>query len=91
MRRVVKDPNFNPKNTKEILREIFVTSYLGSTNSTLDTTSRAKRVADGIGSLHLEVSIDEAYEAVVNIFKKVSGTDPKYECNGGTKTEDLAL
>jgi len=45
-----------------------VTAYLGSTNSSEETLKRAKVLAEGIGSLHFEINIEEAYEGVVKIF-----------------------
>lgn len=61
LRRVVKDENFLPQKYQDIMREIFVTAFLGSAYSSKETHDRAKRVAEGIGSLHLDLNIDEAY------------------------------
>lgn len=89
--RVIKDKEFVPKSYKEIVNQVFVTSFLGTKNSSEETTGRAKRLAQDIGSLHLDINIDEAYDSIVNIFKSATGKTPKYEKQGGTYGEDLAL
>jgi len=70
---------------------VLVTSYLGTKNSSEETLSRAQRLAEGIGAHHLTIGIDEAYEALVHIFEKATGKTPRFEVQGGTYTEDLAL
>jgi NAD+ synthase (glutamine-hydrolysing) len=52
---------------------------------------RAKTLAEGIGSHHLNVTIDEAYNAIANIFKNSTGMTPKFKVHGGSETSDLAL
>lgn len=33
LRRIVKDPSFTPKSAREIVNQLFITAYLGSSNS----------------------------------------------------------
>jgi NAD+ synthase (glutamine-hydrolysing) len=68
-----------------------VTCYLGTNNSSEETNSRAKKVAESIGSKHFNLTIDEAYHSIINIFKTSTGLTPKYDSEGGTWTEDIAL
>ena len=65
LRRVVCDPNFLPRSYQDIVNQLFVTCYLGTKNSSQDTLDRAKRVADGVGSYHFAVTIDDAYEKII--------------------------
>jgi len=70
---------------------IFVSSYLGTKNSSVETKSRADRIASEIGSHHLAVTIDDAYDEIVKILTKSTGKTPNYTLHGGSYTEDLAL
>ena len=76
MRRVVKDPDFSPTCFQDIVGRIFVTSYLGTKNSSKDTLERADKLAEGIGSYHLAVTIDDAYDEIVKILEKATGKKP---------------
>jgi NAD+ synthase (glutamine-hydrolysing) len=67
----VGDSSFSPKTYQEIINEIFVTCYLGTKNSSKDTLDRAQRLAKGIGARHFNVTIDEAYDAIVKIYSSV--------------------
>eukprot|EP00351_Strombidinopsis_sp_SopsisLIS2011_P000308 CAMPEP_0116887532 /NCGR_PEP_ID=MMETSP0463-20121206/22075_1 /TAXON_ID=181622 /ORGANISM="Strombidinopsis sp, Strain SopsisLIS2011" /LENGTH=110 /DNA_ID=CAMNT_0004550433 /DNA_START=1073 /DNA_END=1405 /DNA_ORIENTATION=+ len=91
IRKVVKNENFNPKTYQEIVSELLVTSYLSSKNSSDDTRDRAKRLAEGIGAYHFNIGIDEAYDKIVGIFEAATDKKPKYESQGGTPSEDIAL
>ena len=73
------DQNFVPTKYEDIVGRIFVTAYLGTTNSSSDTQSRAKRLSEGIGALHYDMNIDTAYTAMVGVFKQATGKHPKYE------------
>jgi NAD+ synthase (glutamine-hydrolysing) len=64
----VKDNSFTPTKYQDIVNRIFVTCYLGTKNSSKETLSRAKRLAEGINSMHFDMGIDEAYESIVNVF-----------------------
>ena len=91
LRRIVRKPNFMPRNFQEIISEIFVTCYLGTKNSSRDTLDRADRVAKGIGAHHFPVTIDDTYKEVIELFKRSTGKTPRFCSQGGTYTEDLAL
>ena len=73
------------------MSRVFVTSYLSTKNSSIETRERAKRLAEGIGSSHFNIGIDEAYESIVKIFSDATGKTPKFEAHGGSMNEDLAL
>lgn len=80
-----------PSSYQDIVRQLFVTCYLGTKNSSKDTLDRARRVAEGIGSHHFAVTIDEAYESIIKIMQQATGKTPKFVTHGGSQGEDLAL
>lgn len=91
LRRIVKEDDFTPKTYQEIVSRIFVTSYLSTKNSGKETLERAEKLATGIGALHYNMGIDEAYDSIVGLFAKATGKTPQFEAHGGTYGEDLAL
>ena len=76
---------------RDIVNRIFVTSYLSTKNSSKETLQRAETLAKDINALHFNIGIDEAYEGIVKVFKNATGFTPKFEVQGGTPNEDLAL
>lgn len=88
---MVRKPDFTPTCYQDICSEVFVTCYLGTKNSSQQTNDRAKNLADGIRSHHLNVCIDEAYDGIVNLFQQSTGLRPKFEVHGGKPVEDVAL
>lgn len=78
LRRVTNEPEFNPTKYQDIVGKLLVTAYLGSENSSKDTASRAERLAEGIGALHYDLAIDGAYDAILKIFEKTTGKQPKF-------------
>lgn len=91
IRKVVKDDKFYPNTFQDITNQVFVTAYLGTTNSSEETLSRSQRLAEAIGAHHYNVNIDDAVAAIKNTFVKTTGKDPKFVADGGTYGEDLAL
>lgn len=91
LRRVVQIPNFTPTKYQDIVGQLLVTSYLSTKNSSQDTNSRAKRLAEGIGAHHFNVGIDEVYDSIVKTFERTTGNTPRFESQGGSAGEDLAL
>ena len=49
LRRVVSDPSYSPQDPKELCGRVFTTCYMASENSSEDTHSRAKELANQIG------------------------------------------
>lgn len=45
------------------------------------TRSRAKVLADEIGSWHLDVSIDGVISALLSLFQTLTGKRPRYKVN----------
>ncbi|XP_024020351.1 glutamine-dependent NAD(+) synthetase isoform X2 [Morus notabilis] len=80
-----------PTDSREFAKRIFYTVFMGSENSSEATRSRAKVLADEIGSWHLDVPIDGVVSALLSLFQTVTGKRPQYKVDGGSNTENLAL
>ncbi|KAL5552441.1 hypothetical protein UlMin_002617 [Ulmus minor] len=80
-----------PTDSREFAKRIFYTVFMGSENSSEATRSRAKMLADEIGSWHLDVSIDSVVSALLSLFQTVTGKRPRYKVDGGSNIENLGL
>jgi len=91
-RRVCRRPGtWVPGTPQEMANYVFHTTFMGTENSSEITNSRARRLAERIGSYHLSITIDVMVKAVLSVFRKTTGKTPQYESKGGTYAEDLAL
>lgn len=86
-----KDTSWVPNTPQEMCNLIFHTTYMGTSNSSETTRSRAQRLSSAIGSHHLSINIDSMCEAVLKVFQLATGKIPKFASKNGTLTEDLAL
>ncbi|BES99355.1 Glutamine-dependent NAD [Nesidiocoris tenuis] len=91
VRTMVSDPNYYPHDARELCGRLFFTCYMATENSSAETKSRAKLLAQQIGSTHTEVNVSGAVTALLNIFALVTGMKPKFSTHGGTPRECLAL
>ncbi|XP_077999861.1 glutamine-dependent NAD(+) synthetase-like [Glandiceps talaboti] len=91
VRKLVGDNNYTPTNPKDLASKMFTTCYMGTVNSSEETKTSAKMLAENIGSYHLGITIDTAVSAVVGIFTMVTGKTPKFKVHGGGARENLAL
>ncbi|KAK1382347.1 Glutamine-dependent NAD(+) synthetase [Heracleum sosnowskyi] len=80
-----------PTDSKEFAKRIFYTVYMGTENSSEATKTRAKVLADEIGSWHLDVSIDGVISALLTLFQTLTGKRPRYKLDGGSNIENLGL
>lgn len=64
---------------------------MGTENSSSETRNRAKKLAQQIGSYHMNVSIDTAISALITIFSTSTGMIPKFGARGGSVRENIAL
>jgi NAD+ synthase (glutamine-hydrolysing) len=95
-----------PFAARDLTNKILHTVYMGTENSTLATQSRASELALEISSYHKSFTIDTVVSAVgkqelslltiytpvvVTVFSALCGVSPRYESQGGTMCEDLAL
>ena len=53
--------------------------------------SRAKKLAQQIGSYHLNVNIDSIVAAMLSLFIRLTQKTPRFKVEGGTASENTAL
>lgn len=80
-----------PNSPEQLCHYILHTTFMGTSNSSENTTSRAKRLGETVGSYHMTIKIDLMVEAVIRVFSMTTGRTPRFAVNGGQMTEDLAL
>ncbi|XP_073305879.1 glutamine-dependent NAD(+) synthetase [Primulina huaijiensis] len=80
-----------PTDSKEFAKRLFYTVFMGSENSSDATRSRAKVLAEEIGSWHLDVSIDGVVSSFLSLFQTLTGKRPRYKVDGGSDAENLGL
>lgn len=80
-----------PTDSKEFAKRIFYTVYMGTENSSEATRTRAKKLADEVGSWHLDVRIDSVISALLTLFQTLTGKRPRYKLDGGSNAENLGL
>jgi NAD+ synthase (glutamine-hydrolysing) len=64
---------------------------MGTENSGADTQARAKKLADRIGSYHIDIKIDSIISSFLSVFRLATGRTPIFRVHGGTTAENLAL
>ncbi|XP_075484558.1 glutamine-dependent NAD(+) synthetase [Primulina tabacum] len=80
-----------PTDSKEFAKRLFYTVFMGSENSSDATRTRAKVLAEEIGSWHLDVSIDGVVSSLLSLFQTLTGKRPRYKVDGGSDAENLGL
>jgi NAD+ synthase (glutamine-hydrolysing) len=90
LRRVTGDDNFTPTKPEDIVSRLFHSCYMGTVNSSKETESRAKRLAEKIGAYHSNITIDETITAHEAMVEKALSFKPKYAIEGGSRSENLA-
>lgn len=91
IQRIVGQPDYVPKDPRELANRIFTTCYMGSENSSNETRNRAAQLAQQIGSYHLSISIDMAVSVVLKIFTSAVNMLPRFRAHGGSLRENLAM
>ncbi|KAK7065400.1 Glutamine-dependent NAD(+) synthetase [Halocaridina rubra] len=91
VRRVVAQSDYVPRDPRELCGKLFHTVYMATENSSAETKSRAKLLAQQIGSYHIPVVIDSMVSAALGIFSAATGHIPKFKIRGGTIRENVAL
>ena len=80
-----------PESPQALAQRLFVTCYMGTTNSSQATRDRARDLAKAIGSYHYNFDIDSVVSAVLRVFTTVTGRTPQFKVHGGSPAENLAL
>lgn len=86
-----EDASYTPQSPQELMSRVLHTCYMGTSNSSAETTDRAAAIAKEVGAYHLHVSLDTMVSAVLTTFSALTGRTPKYLVHGGTRGENLAL
>jgi len=80
-----------PNTPQEMANLVLHTTFMGTSNSSEMTRSRAQRVSSAIGSYHLSINIDIICEALLKVFQIATGKRPRFTSQDGSHAEDLAL
>ncbi|KAK4156334.1 hypothetical protein C8A00DRAFT_12721 [Chaetomidium leptoderma] len=94
VKRIAKynDEGALPKTPQELCNQVFTTLYMGmKKQSSRETRQRAKDLSEAIGSYHVNLDIDDVYEAQKKLVVSTVGFDPKFKVEGGTVQENLTL
>ena len=92
VKRLAKFSEQLPETPQELCNQIFHTVYMGmSKQSSKETRQRAKSLSEAIGAYHVNLDIDEVYEAHRNLIVNALGFEPKFKVEGGTIAENLTL
>ncbi|EHA47279.1 hypothetical protein MCOR27_008586 [Pyricularia oryzae] len=91
LRKVTGINDYVPESPEEIVGKLLHTCFMGTVNSSDETRSRAKRLAERLGAYHTDINIDNAVQAHESIIESaLGGFKPKYAVEGGTNSENLA-
>ncbi|KAJ2726058.1 glutamine-dependent NAD(+) synthetase [Coemansia sp. Benny D115] len=86
------EPEYVPVSPQELAGRIFYTCYMGTSNSSDETRTRARDLASAIGSYHVDLNMDSVVTAIVALFVLITGgAAPRYAVHGGSSSENLAL
>lgn len=96
VQRIVRYPEAGegwlPSTPEELCNYVLHTLYMGVTaHSSVETRSRAQKLADSIGAYHFDMDIDELFTAQRNLLGRFANYEPKFSIYGGSKAENLAL
>jgi NAD+ synthase (glutamine-hydrolysing) len=81
-----------PKTPQALCNQIFTTLYMGmKKQSSRETRQRAKDLSQAIGSYHVDLDIDDVYEAQKKLVERTTNFEPRFKVEGGTVQENLTL
>ncbi|KAI1136372.1 putative glutamine dependent NAD+ synthetase [Hypoxylon sp. FL0543] len=92
VKRLAKFSEKIPETPQDLCGQVFHTVYMGmSKQSSKETRQRAKDLADAIGAYHVNLDIDEVYNAQRNLIVNTLNFEPKFKVEGGSIAENLTL
>jgi NAD+ synthase (glutamine-hydrolysing) len=92
VKRIAQYTKAIPETPQELCNQVLHTVYMGmSKQSSKETRSRAKDLSSAIGSYHVNLDIDEVYEAQRNLIVTALEFEPKFKTEGGSQAENLTL
>lgn len=92
VKRIAKYTDGIPNTPQELCNQVLHTIYMGmSQQSSKETRSRAKDLSNAMGSYHINLDIDDVYNAQRNLIVSALKFEPKFKTQGGTLAENLTL
>ena len=92
VKRIAKYADGIPSTPQELCNQVLHTIYMGmSQQSSKETRSRAKDLSSAMGSYHINLDIDDVYNAQRNLIVSALKFEPKFKTQGGTLAENLTL
>jgi NAD+ synthase (glutamine-hydrolysing) len=86
------DEGVLPKTPQELCNQVFTTLYMGmKKQSSRETRQRARDLSAAIGSYHVNLDIDDIYEAQKKLVVDTVGFEPRFKVEGGSVQENLTL
>ena len=76
---------------RELAKRLFITVYMGTVNSSIETQTRAAKLAEQVGAYHMDVKVDSVVSSLTALFTTITGRFPHFKVQGGTHAENLAL
>jgi NAD+ synthase (glutamine-hydrolysing) len=71
---------------------VFSTVFMGmKQQSSKETRTRAKELAEAIGAQHIDTNIDEMVQSLHSVVTGILKFEPKFKVHGGSAAENLAL
>lgn len=80
-------PDLSKEERRAKMNELFVTAYMGTTNSGSTTRSAAKALSEEIGAVHYDGHIQDAMDTHLNVFKEMTGVELTWD----TPSHDIPL
>lgn len=81
-----------PNTPQELCNQLFHTVYMGmKKQSSKETRSRAKELAEAIGAYHVNLDIDDVFHAQRNLIVNCLDFEPQFKVHGGSIAENLTL
>lgn len=84
------DPDF-PRDARALSHMLLHTCYMGTQHSSSRTRDLSNRLSDDLGAYHVATVVDTIAAAFLSVFKCITGWAPRFESQGGTREEDIAL
>lgn len=77
------DLNYKPSDPRELCRRIMHTAYMGTVNSGDVTRTRAIRIADQIGTFHMDCKVDDIIRGLEKTYEKTADIIDNLKVVGG--------
>ena len=75
-------PHLSKEERRGKVKELFVTAYMGTTNSGSTTRNAAKSLAEEIGAVHYDGHIQDAMDTHLQVFKEMTGVELSWDNEG---------